>query len=253
MDYQEAVTILNSFTTHYANLASDPNVIQISFEQSETEELFFNVVVSQSYDVNNFRSLYSIDDVFELNGRDDVKSSYKININTGGEIVSHSAMAGTEAKHVKLSGYGTYGWGFMLNGYAMALSNWHVLCPLGNSTQPGERVKIDGQDIAALYSYEPVGDMASNLWDMAIAKFDNVDDMLLAFRPCGGVSNNKPYPMQVQTAKVVFGTPAYKVGARYPICRNGTLVGIANVRVLYNDNVIRPFINQLVFKKMTDP
>ena len=63
---------------------------------------------------------------------------------------------GLAARGEHLAGYGTFGWGFELDGDLFALSNWHVFCGQFNHTPLGSHVYIDRQHAADLYQFEPV-------------------------------------------------------------------------------------------------
>lgn len=252
MNYDEALSILNNFNENYPNLIFDKDIFKVSFQENEKSQFTLNISINKSADVKNLSDSYNIPTTFLFKDEKGEEREFNILIQPENEIVAHSVEMGTSARHINLPGYGTYGWGFILNGAPVALSNWHVFCPNGNNTPLGSRVQLDNQEIAALSFFEPVSDSGVNQWDMALATFDKIEDMKPAFRPCQN-GNIRPYPWVIQSDKPVFGIQVYKVGATSPICREGVFNGIANIRVKYSNNVVRFFTQQLQFTKMTDP
>jgi hypothetical protein len=149
--------------------------------------------------------------------------------------------------------FGTLGWNFYLNGVLVCLSNWHVMCAQGNNTPIPSIVYLNGSPEAALYTFKPVYS-TGNVWDYALAQYLSPPDASGDMRSCADGSQLPCPGILSPPASVHFGDNShyYKVGARAPICRTGTLIGLSDVNVLYDDNVIRYFTSQLVFSKMTD-
>jgi hypothetical protein len=150
--------------------------------------------------------------------------------------------------------FGTLGWNVYLNNVLVCLSNWHVLCAQGNDTPIGWNVSINSSLEARLYAFQalyPTG----NIWDYALAQYIQPVDAAGVMRSCvdGGVL---PYPGSLSSPASVHvgdGAQYYKVGARAPTCRTGTLIGVGDRKIQYDDNTIRAFQSQLIFSKMTDP
>lgn len=160
---------------------------------------------------------------------------------------------GLRARGDALAGYGTFGWGFALDGDPCALSNWHVFCGKYNNTRLGSDVYINGVHAANLYQYDKVPNHGAE-WDFAIAKFRDGFSFNPRFRPCDSGSR-KPYPKRLAWASdpLPYGKMFYTVGARNPVCGEGKLRSYGSVKVKYSDGVARYFTNQLFFEKMTDP
>lgn len=137
--------------------------------------------------------------------------------------------AGDTAAGLGLSGYGTAGWNIILNGSAVCLSNWHVLCPFGNQSPLGSLIALNGVLQATLFSFQRV-EITNNIWDYALAHFDNAAAACGEMRSCEE-ENAYPYPQRLSpknSVKIGDGNVYSKVGARPPICRTGTLVAIGD-------------------------
>ena len=153
--------------------------------------------------------------------------------------------------------YGTAGWNIIYMGIPVCVSNYHVLCPQGNDTPLNTtRISLAGQNIASLYLFQPVdfgGAPPYNVWDYALAAFDNEADAGTTMRPCDN-GYVYPYP-EILGSTANFGDTFYKVGARAPICREGKLTTVGTVFVNYDNlgNIGAWFNQQLIFDKMTDP
>ena len=152
------------------------------------------------------------------------------------------------------SHYGTLGWNFYLNNVLVGLSNWHVFCAHGNDTPVRFTESINGSVEASLYAFQALYS-TGNYWDYALAQYIQPTDAAGVMRLCENASE-MPYPGKLSpigSVTVGDGVQYYKVGARPPICRTGTLVGVGDVAVEYDDGVTRSFLSQLIFSKMTDP
>lgn len=158
--------------------------------------------------------------------------------------------------------YGTGGWNFYLNDLPMLLSNWHVLCDLGNNTPLGRRIILNNQDIASLHGFLNVTPGRPNSWDYAYARFDSEAAMSAYMRPCRtecppGRDNCtipiEPVPKQIVN-DIPQGLRCKKVGAREPVCRFGDVQGFGNRTVDYGSRGGRiEFRNQVILSKMSDP
>jgi hypothetical protein len=160
--------------------------------------------------------------------------------------------AGSSAKGIDLQGWGTAGWSIILKGVPVCVSNWHVLCGLGNDTPLGRRIILNNYNVASLYTYQPVYAGAKNLWDYALARYDNGSDALAEMVPCEN-GNVYIYPQNLsKNVAIGDGQPYHKVGIRSPICRTGTLNAVGDVDVEYSNGQIISFSSQLLFSKMAD-
>jgi hypothetical protein len=133
----------------------------------------------------------------------------------------------------------------------VCLSNWHVFCPNGNSTTIGHPVALDFEQVAHVHFFYPVFASAVNLWDLALAAYDDTSAPLAQMRPCddGTVT---PYPQKF-SEDINPGGAYRKVGERAPICRTGNLTGVHDTLVDYPGAGSVHFQEQLFFSKMSDP
>ena len=166
--------------------------------------------------------------------------------------VGLSCHPGDPASGDPSSYYGTLGWNLYLNNVLVCLSNWHVFCARGNDTALGSPITINNHVEASLYVFQPLYS-SGNAWDFALAQYVQPSDAAGVMRQCddGGVM---PYPGMLSPAGsvVLDGSQYFKVGARGPTCRTGTLIGVGDRRVKYEDGFSRSFTGQLIFSKMTD-
>lgn len=245
MKYREAVEILREFDNQNRDLwlRSDLIGTELRIEEDSTNLVIAVSIDSTTVEDSVSNEAYGLSDSFTHAG-----ASYAVKLEKSIAPKPHID-AGTDAFGAGLAGVGTYGWGFYLNGVPTALSNWHVLCPNGNNTPLGNRCFIDGQDVASLSSFERLG-QRGNLWDLALATFDDEADLEAFMRQCVD-GTRRPYPYKMEW-NPELGTKYHKVGRTAPICREGSFQGIGSTRVEYDDGTVRRFVDQLLFKKMSD-
>lgn len=165
--------------------------------------------------------------------------------------VNNKVRAGESAAGVDLAGTGTAGWNILLNNVPVCVSNWHVLCGLGNATPIGRRVLMASRDIASLYTFQPIYFGAVNQWDYALAQYDSLASVAGSYRPCEDGSV-KPYPRRLSSpSSVHIGASYHKVGNRRPICRSGSLAGVGFRTISYGEGQFASFEKQLIFTEMS--
>lgn len=155
--------------------------------------------------------------------------------------------AGTLAQGLPYGLRGTYGWGFVVNGDAYALSNWHILCPEGNDSPLTTRVKLQYYDVATLAFFEPMQD-TGNVWDFAVAKLDDPNLLIGAFREnTARVKLPEDYPLELADSSLETGQWCYTVANKQPYYKWGRFTGVGAGSVEYDDGVERTFEAQLLF------
>jgi hypothetical protein len=268
--YEECCWIIDEFKKHFPNILMGRNVHRLVVNATDDQpvlELYVTLKVD--------KSLLRTDEVM-------VKSfSYVfqgINKTIGSRVVERpiaqlqrdltfdesdqdtetaklvdQAHAGDSASNIDSANgaYGTCGWILYLNNVLVCVSNFHILCGMGNSTPLGRRVIINGRNIAGLYLFQPINFSGSNTWDYALARFDNAADVSDVMRSCEDGSFYT-YPQQL-TPALTFNDVYHKVGARSPICRTGRLIGVGLVHIgPYLGGLYAWFDRQLIFSKMSD-
>jgi hypothetical protein len=186
-----------------------------------------------------------------------IGSNYKVQVEQEAVARAHTGVVchpGDPASGDPQNYYGTLGWNFYLNHELVCLSNWHVFCKQGNETPIGASIAINGSVEATLYTFQRLYP-SGNVYDYALARYIQPDDAAGIMRACDN-GQSLPYPRTLSPRNSVIagdGRQYNKVGAREPTCRTGTLVGVIDCAVKYDDGVTRSFQSQLLFSKMTDP
>lgn len=253
MNTSECQFVIDQFLNANPNVLMNEFVIGviIKFENKKNtlqvlvKEESFIKVLSQEISIKEFSYQYE---------KEQKSMAFLIISSTMPTAHATPVKAGQKAQPVNHPYYGTAGWNIFLNGTLVCVSNWHVLCKNGNSSQIGERIKINDSEIASLYAYEPINfGGAYNIWDYALAKYDNSNDVLGDMETCQN-GNIYPYPQQLTSnVNLGDGKTYHKVGARTPTCRSGELNGYGIRKISYASGQSAWFQNQLIFSKMSDP
>jgi hypothetical protein len=156
----------------------------------------------------------------------------------------------------------TAGWIIYYNARVAVVSCHHALCANGNNSLVGTQdVELSGVVNAKLYCFERLnldGTPPDNLWDLAIARFNNASDAEGWYRRCD--DGNYPgysYPVAL-TPNTPNGQPTtgqlyHKVGAATPICDEGTLNGVGISCTVTLPAGTANFRDALRFTRMTNP
>jgi hypothetical protein len=164
--------------------------------------------------------------------------------------------AGIAGKGDGLVGHGTLGWYIVLDGVPVAVSNWHVLCPLQDKTQAGHPSLFleNGAFVrfGTLHDFDPVDTANPRIFDFALSRIDDPSMISGLMTSCED-GHRHPYPMRLGLSGDLNATDLYRtVGARPPTCSTAPFLGVASITVSY-DTFGRDvhFQQQLVFKEIT--
>ena len=160
----------------------------------------------------------------------------------------------------------TAGWNILFNTHVACVSCFHVLCARGTSSVVGSQpVELNDAVIARLYCFQPVTlgtPSAPNLWDLAIAEYNNPWNAEGWYRRCGdgnyvGHPSTPAYPMAL-TPLTDPPDPGdedtyHKVGAASPICGYGRLEGVGATVSIPLLSGIAYFRGALKFTKLAGP
>lgn len=257
--YEECVAALKQFDANFPQIAFSQNTLGYEIQQLEGDPVLV-VRVRKKLPIRDVRDDERIPDKLEIQvaGRkielqtkiveDEIDIANEANV----EHAVSDVRAGDTAAGIDLAGFGTAGWTVELNGTLVCVSNWHVLCGLGNETPIGRSVLLKSQVLAGLHAFQPIHfGSGANSWDYALASYLDPNDALAEMRQCEDGSSNE-YPLSL-SANLGFGETFTKVGARRPTCRQGKLTAIGNSWVKYPGRGEAFFNGQLIFSKMTDP
>ncbi|TYO61377.1 hypothetical protein FXV83_38340 [Bradyrhizobium hipponense] len=261
IELQECKSIVEQFKSQHRLLMMrhDIHGIQINVEGDPVLE----IVVDGSAEESLVASAQRVPDTFEYAHEGQTKSIPTVisrkavprahSSSPARKVVPETGIGvrgGDEAWGSGLNGHGTVGWSFYLDGVPVCLSNWHVFCANGNQTPLGTPIFLKGVSKATLYMFQSL-EASGNSFDLALGRYNDPADALAEMRACEDGST-RPYPMALTPyLKGGDGATYFKVGARPPTCRSGTLRAAGTRKIKYDDGE-RWFDWQLIFSKMSD-
>jgi len=159
--------------------------------------------------------------------------------------------AGEAAKGEQVTGVGgTAGWNIRYNGMNVCISAMHALCYRYNLTPINTPVFLGGAYNAKLRSLQRIDWNPSvfNLWDIAMAEYNNAAYVEGAMRACGSGSQ-WAYPQKLSVNPTAqFGYK--KVGMGSPVCRRGYLNGFGKSATVFNNGKVGYFDGQFLLSSM---
>lgn len=256
MTYDEVSAVLAAFRIQHPDVFLEASVhaVGVAFEPEPHLEIRLLLNVEPP---PRIKALTSQQLSYSFEGYD---RSVKITFVHTDQVRAHSTTlvaagtvhgGGDPARDIDLPGIGTGGWTFYLDDVLVCLSCWHVFCARGNATVIGQPVELNFQRVAHVRFFFPIYPNTRNLWDLALAAYDDTTVPIAQMRSCddGFVV---PYPRKF-SEDINPGGSYKKVGNRLPTCRSGSLTGVYDVLVDYPGIGSLYFQQQLVFTKMSDP
>jgi hypothetical protein len=265
MQFEECVAVIYAFKSQYPNVVLSKNAhgLEVTFENGQpVVQLVVTGIIEESQLLADEIMPESFTYISNGSEQTILSRVIKRGIPSAQGQMGRPSHGVTSGKKSDLTGYGTVGWNFLLNGRMTCMSNWHVFCPDGNATPYGTSIFIsdttsiwDAEIQANLSAFQNISEGGLNTWDYALAEYIKQPDFQKEFRYCADETTKYPYPSKGLSKNVVIGDGAIyrKVGAREPVCRTGTLTSVGDATVNYGTNEkpkLIKFSNQLIFSPM---
>lgn len=242
MEYEQLTTILEQFEKNHPFLLMRDDIHGIQVISSGYNDFVLEILVKESFEERELKTDEKVPDTFEynFNGSSEIISTRTSIKSVPRPLVDYGDSATYSATGTPV---GTAGWNVFLQiqNIWVCVTNHHVIVNPTNSNF-GDPVFLDGSNNATLHARTLNED-----WDFALARYNDPEDANQQFRQC---SDETRFPNAQKLSKGTHvNEKYYTVGNRAPICKTGTLLGVATREVgPYPDGSFITFRNQLVYE-----